>query len=121
MHPSSSQNSPNSAGERRRLQRFDLRLPARIETLSRVSDRAPVVLNLTTKDVSARGAFFSSARSFDEGTRVKVDLVLTPERPKTLQVKRALIKVIGTVLRKGPEGMAVHFDNRYKLAPLNYA
>lgn len=107
--------------ERRRHQRFDLRLPARVEDLSRFSDQAPVVLDLTTKDISAFGAYFPSSRSFQKGTRVKVDLILSPEKPKSFHVKRALIEVIGTVLRQGPEGMAVDFEKRYRLTPLNYA
>lgn len=107
--------------ERRRQQRFDLRLPARIEVLSGRPDQTPVILNLSTKDISACGAFFPSEHSIEEGTRVKVDLVLFPEKRRVSQMKRALIKITGTVLRKRPEGMAVNFDKGYKLAPLHYA
>jgi hypothetical protein len=108
----------HASNERRRIERFDLRLPARIEDLSPSQIRQPVVLNLVTKDISAYGAFFPSAHSIEEGTRVKVDLILAFERAP--QGKRALIKVNGTVLRKTPAGMAVNFE-RYKLVPLNPA
>lgn len=107
--------------ERRRVQRFDLRLPARVEDLSPLPDQAPVILDLTTRDISAFGAYFPSSRSFKKGTRVKVDLILSPEKPKSFPVKQALIELIGTVLRQGPEGMAVDFEKRYRLSPLNYA
>ena len=104
--------------ERRRLQRFDLRLPARIETLPPCADPVPVVMNLTTRDISAQGAFFPSERPLEEGTRVRVDLILTPEKLRPSRAKPSLIKVVGTVLRRGAEGMAVAFEKNYQLAPL---
>ncbi len=119
MSPIPSHNSANPAKERRRQQRFDLRLPARVEVLSPRQDQVPVILNLLTKDISACGAFFTSEQSIEEGTRVKVDMVLFPKRQRISQMKQALIKVSGTVLRKGPEGLAVNFEKGYKLGPLN--
>ncbi len=118
MKTSGGKNPVYPEKERRRLQRFDLQLPARIETLPPRPDQDPVVLNLTTRDISAQGAFFPSSRSLEEGTRVKVDLVLTPEKPRPSRTKQSLIKVMGTVLRKGAEGMAVVFEKNYQLAPL---
>lgn len=114
-----SQNSTHHPKERRREQRFDLRLLARLETLSDPPDRSPVILNLFTKNISSCGAFFPSERPLEDGTRVQIDLVLSPEKPIISKVKRAMIKVTGTVLRKGPEGMAVDFEEGYKLVPLN--
>jgi hypothetical protein len=111
------QNPVPPVKERRRVQRFDLQLPARIETIPRRPDHAPVALNLTTRDISAFGAFFPSERLFEEGTRVKVDLTLVPAKPSS-PVKPTLLNISGTVLRKGPEGIAMMFDERYKLAPL---
>jgi hypothetical protein len=120
MDPNRGQDTTQPSEERRRIERFDLRLPGRIEELSCPPDRAPVALNLMTKDISACGAFFPcSARSFEEGTRVKVDLVLVPLKGRASQVKRALIQVNGTVVRNEPGGMAVGFDKKCTLTPLN--
>jgi hypothetical protein len=121
MEPIPCEETTHTATERRRLERFDLKLPARIESLPRRADNPPAVLNLITRDISACGAFFPSTDSLEEGTRVKVDLVLTLEKPRSSQVKGALIQVNGTVLRKEPAGMAVDFEKTYRLAPLNYA
>ncbi len=119
MDPPPFQKPTHSGKERRREQRFDLRLPARLETLSRHPDKTPVVLNLVTRDISSCGAFFPTESALDVGTRVQVNLVLIPERPRTSEVKRALIKIVGTVLRTEAVGMAVDFEKGYKLAPLN--
>ena len=119
MDPPPFQKPIHSGKERRREQRFDLRLPARLETLSRHPDQTPVVLNLVTRDISSCGAFFPTEGALDIGTRVQVALVLIPERPRTSEVKRALIEVTGRVLRKEVMGMAVDFEKGYKLAPLN--
>ena len=43
--------------ERRRLERFNLEVPARIEILAR-EEQKPEILELNTKDVSAGGAYF---------------------------------------------------------------
>jgi hypothetical protein len=119
MDPISFQNPVPLGKERRREQRFDLQLPARLETLSRPPDQTPLVLSLVTRDISSCGAFFPTESALDIGTRVQVDLVLTPQKPRTSEVKRALIKVTGTVLRREAIGMAVDFEKGYRLAPLN--
>ncbi len=119
MDPTPFQSLILSGKERRREQRFDLRLAARLKILSPRPDQTPVALNLFTRDISCCGAFFPTEGALDIGTRVQVALVLIPERPRTSEVKRALIEVTGRVLRKEVMGMAVDFEKGYKLAPLN--
>jgi hypothetical protein len=114
------QNGSQSRKERRKLERFDLRLQARIEALLRHKDKSPVILNLVTGDISAQGAFFTTEDSLEKGTRVKVDLMHAPERQKTSAIKQALIHVTGTLLRTAPAGMAVVFDKGYRFSPLTY-
>jgi hypothetical protein len=108
------------AEERRRLQRFDLTLHARIEELSHPPDRTPVALDLMTKDVSARGAFLPSVRLLEEGTRVKIELTVIPRKRGDSELKGLLVYVNGTVVRKEPSGMAVCFDKRYSFGSLSY-
>ena len=107
--------------ERRRLERFNLHLQARIEALlTHKKDTGPLILNLVTGDISSQGAFFTTEDSLEKGTQVKVDLMHAPERQKTSAIKQALIHVTGTVLRTAPAGMAVVFDKGYRFSPLTY-
>ena len=119
QHPC--QNGYQPTKERRKLERFNLHLQARIEALlTDKKDTSPLILNLVTGDISAQGAFFTTEDSLEKGTRVKVDLMHAPERSKTSLIKQALIHVTGTVLRTDTAGMAVIFDTGYRFSPLTY-
>ena len=103
--------------ERRKLERFNLEVPARIEILS-LSGQNREVMELNTKDVSAGGAYFRTKKALPQGTRVKVDIVLPLDRLRRLKdACKGLIKVTGTVLRSEPSGMAVCFDEGYLITP----
>jgi len=112
------QNVAQPTKDRRKLERFNLQLQARIEAFLKHKDNSPVILDLVTADISAQGAFFNTEDSLEKGTRVKVDLINVPKRPKTSAIKRALIQVTGKVLRTNATGMAVVFDKGYRLSPL---
>jgi hypothetical protein len=103
--------------ERRRLERFNLEVPARIEILTR-EEHNPEILELNTKDVSAGGAYFRTKKALPEGTRVRIDIILPLDRLRKLKdTCKGLIKVTGTVLRSEPTGMAVSFDEGYLITP----
>jgi len=103
--------------ERRRLERFSLEVPARIEILAR-EDHAEEVLELNTRDVSAGGAYFRTKKALPEGTRVRIDIILPLDRLRKLKdTCKGLIKVTGTVLRSEPTGMAICFDEGYLITP----
>jgi hypothetical protein len=101
--------------DKRRLERFDLKIPATIELL--VSDREEGIVDLLTSNMSAGGAYFHTTKPLPEGTQVKIDLVLPLDRLKRLEdgCKQAYIKVTGRVLRSGSKGMAICFDEDYQL------
>ena len=92
--------------ERRKLERFDLMLPAKIEGLDL---RKGVHNNVLTRNISAGGAFLETTKYLPENSRIKVDLVVPTG---------VLVKVTGAVLRSEPTGFAVCFDDEYKLIPL---
>ena len=92
--------------ERRKLERFDLRLPAKIEGLGR---KKGVQHNLLTNNISAGGAFLETANHLPENSRVSIDFVVPTG---------VLVKVTGAVLRSEPTGIAIRFDNKYQLTPL---
>ena len=103
--------------EKRRLERFDLKIPARLECL--LGDEEGETLDLLTSDICAGGAFFHTDEPLPEGTQVKIDLVLPLEKIKKLAADcdHAFIKVTGTVLRAEAKGMAICFDKGYEIRP----
>ena len=102
--------------ERRRLERFELQVPAKIEVLS--SPDTASLLELLTKDICAGGAYFPTKTALAAGTKVKLDILL-PVRNVSApgDNTRGLIKVNGTVIRSGPAGMAIGFDTGYLITP----
>ncbi|NPV05499.1 MAG: PilZ domain-containing protein [Syntrophaceae bacterium] len=106
--------------ERRRLERFDLQVPAKIEVLS--SPDSASVLELLTKDICAGGAYFPTKTALAAGTKVKLDILLPVRNVGTdTDSTRGLIKVNGTVIRSGPAGMAIGFDGGYLITPFREA
>ncbi len=106
--------------ERRRLERFDLQVPAKIEVLS--SPDTASILELLTKDICAGGAYFPTKTALVAGTKVKLDILLPVRNVNTPSDNtRGLIKVNGTVIRSGPAGMAIGFDTGYLITPFREA
>ena len=101
--------------ERRKYERFDLRLPGKIEVATSGKQE---VLDLVTSNVSAGGAFFHTAEPIPEGEGVKVRLVVGSERIREMTGGQGLIKVKGTVVRCSPIGMAICFNEKYQIVPL---
>ena len=101
--------------DKRRLERFDLELPATIELLT--SDQEKSLVNLLTTNISSGGAYFHTPQPLPKGTQVKIDLVLPLDKLRKLkdEHKQVYIKVTGTVLRSESEGMAIFFDEDYQI------
>ncbi len=101
--------------DKRKLERFDLELPATIELLT--PDQEKSLLNLLTTNICSGGAYFHTKQPLPEGIQVKIDLVLPLDKLRKLkdEHKQAYIKVTGTVLRSGSEGMAIFFDEDYQI------
>lgn len=105
--------------ERRRLERFDLRTPARI--FVELGEGKKEELDLTTKDVSSGGAFIYSDQPLPEGATVKIELFLSLAMLKKLagEKGRAKVKVKGKVIRVDEDGAAIRFDSKYKITALD--
>ena len=101
--------------ERRRLERFDLELPAAIEVMN--FDHKERMINLLTTNICAGGAYFHTTQPLPKGTQVKIDLVLPLDKLRKLKKKHkeAYIKVTGTVIRTESEGMAICFEEDYQI------
>ena len=104
--------------ERRKLGRFRLEIPAKIETIG--SEWGKGRCDLRTSNISSGGAFFHTEQPLPEGSPVKIDLILPLEKLERLKNdhKQAYIKVTGKVLRAEPKGMAISFDQNYVIRPL---
>jgi hypothetical protein len=103
--------------EKRKLERFDFEVPARIEGI--ISGEENEVCDLSTSNICAGGAFFRTTDPLPQGTKVKMNLVLPLDRIQELVGHdRVNVRVEGTVLRSGAAGMAVSFSEDYQILPL---
>lgn len=103
--------------ERRALERFRLRLPAKVEILSGSQEAEKKVLKLFTSNICSGGAFFPFSNPPLQGTVVRVNLMLDNAKFKHPTASWSLVEVKGTVLRSDPFGMAVGFEPHYKIIP----
>ena len=103
--------------ERRELERFKLRLPARIEVVSGVPQVEKDIINIETDNICSGGAFFHTLSPLPKGTQVKIDMLLNFQRLRIPKNRRPHIKVSGNVLRSEATGIAIQFDNGYKIIP----
>jgi hypothetical protein len=107
--------------DRRKLERFDLSLPATIEIINEGEEKAKVPFHLLTKNICARGAYFYTEQPLREGTEVKISLFHAPDKLKKLGGGKAFIRVNGRVQRAEANGMAVSFYKDHKIIPLHEA
>jgi hypothetical protein len=104
----------NHTGEnKRKYERFDLNFPATIKLAD--IDRK---LHLFTRNISAGGAFFHTSQLLEKGMKITIEIVLENETLKKLTGCQSYIKVVGTVVRCEPKGVAVIFRGQEKIVPL---
>jgi len=102
--------------ERRKCERFQLELPAR---LTMNSSQRKEIYELRTEDISAAGALLiGTTEQFAVGTRCHLELIVTSERIKELTGVQGLIKIEGTVVRVTPNGVAICFDGNCQILGL---
>ena len=97
--------------ERRKFERYSLGLPAKIEVVSPQRERE--AFELLTSDVSAGGAFFPTTEPFPAGTQVQLRLSLLSAIIRELTGTQGSLRLEGKVIRSGPYGMAIYFDENY--------
>jgi len=103
--------------ERRKFDRYDLAVPVKIETLASTAKKRKI--SLKTVNVCAGGAFFRTDTALAEGTKVRLDLVISYGSLGTfLGPASARIRVLGTVTRIRQDGMAIRFSEDYVIAPM---
>jgi len=103
--------------ERREMERFDLGLFPRIQVQS--GERAPEVMERVTENVCAGGAYFTTSAPLPSGTRVSLYMTLeVPYQQNRSSNNLTRIEIAGKVIRSEESGMAIQFNNSYKIQPL---
>jgi hypothetical protein len=102
--------------ERRKLERFDLALPATIEILEPRPGVSGTSFDSLTRDVSSGGAFFLTRDPLPIGTRVMAEMALKAEKLRQPS-GYPQVKASGYVVRLEPAGMAVCFNGRCRFVP----
>ena len=98
--------------ERRGLERFKLRLLAKVEVLASGEKQ---VFNLVTNNISANGAYFHMLHPISNDTRVRVTINIASEFVKEITGFQMRSKVEGRVVRSEPTGMAIQFNVHQKM------
>ena len=102
--------------ERRKHERLQLELPARLE---KSSVERTEIFDLQTQDISAAGALLvGTTEQFQVGTRCQLELIVSSERIKELTGVQGLIKIEGTIVRSTPEGVVICFDGNCQIMGL---
>lgn len=103
--------------ENRRVERFDLRVPARIEMVDSVPGKE--LCDLVTSNICSGGAFFHTSEPLPQGSQVKVEMILPLDKLKEVlkDTQKVFIKVTGRVVRAEPGGMAICFDEDWEMEP----
>ena len=98
------------------MERFKLGILSQVKFSSEKIE--PGIMELVTHNICAGGAFFKTPNPLPKGTRVS--LLMTVQLNENGQTKNKMmsIEISGTVVRTEKDGMAIKFDNGYKLLPL---
>ena len=103
--------------EKRKMERFSLKLPALLTMKN--EDGNQQAFEFMINNICAGGAFFKTDHPLSVGTDVKMDLILPFDKLKKFGSKRSRIDVSGSVIRTDDQGMAVCFDKKFRILPLN--
>ena len=105
--------------ERRELERYDLATPAKV--IVNRSKGKKEVLSLHTRDLSSKGAFIVTDEPVEEGASLSLEFVLPMEKLMSLidMKSKVRLEVKGTVVRSTGDGIAVSFNENYKIEALN--
>jgi hypothetical protein len=101
--------------EKRKFERFEIEMPARMETTSSMKKQA---FDLVTKNISASGAYLSTSSLFSDGLRVKLSLIALNKKLFEITGLQSLIECEGSIVRTTPTGLAIWFDRECQITSL---
>jgi c-di-GMP-binding flagellar brake protein YcgR len=102
--------------DQRSFERFDLKVPAKVGI--RGAEHERVEISLLTRDICAGGAYMETETPLPQGTRVKVDFMLSIEKLKEMLDSQCRVLVEGEVIRTENNGVAIRFDDNYQIIPV---
>lgn len=102
--------------DKRKYERFDLNIPSRVEIAT--NDGESEILDIETNSLSAGGIFFKCGKTLLKGSHVKMEISLHFEELKTSTDPEGtlVITATGQVLRSGPEGVAIRFNEDFDIS-----
>jgi len=102
--------------DKRKFERFEFNVPARIEIFTQEGEVE--ILDLETNSLSAGGIFFKHGVPLPKGSQVKMEIALHFEELKTPADPEGtlVIAATGHVLRSGPEGVAICFNENFDIS-----
>ena len=104
--------SPLFRSERREIERFKLKLPAKVEVL-KPGERQ--VFNLVTSSISAKAAYFRMLHPISGNRHVQVRIMFASDFVKKMTGFQMKLRVEGRVVRSEPTGMAIQFNEHQKV------
>jgi hypothetical protein len=106
--------------EKRKVERFDLQIETMLIVQNEtIMDKQPMLLS---RDISCAGVFLDTNNPLPIGTRVDLNLLLSQhEFGSKKKDERINIITSGKVVRTNDHGMAVEFDELYKIKPFTPA
>ena len=102
--------------EKRKMERFELRIFSKIRLKSNWHNIDTIELN--TKNICANGAYFKTSNPLPVGTPVSLSMKLEINSELKPTSNLMSVEVSGKVIRSEKDGMAIRFENSYKMMPL---
>ncbi len=103
-----------SSSEKRKLERFSLTLPVTLTVTGENDSKQS--LKLSSNDICASGVFVETDQLIEVGSSLEIDIIIPLDELKKIEGKRAHISVSGAVLRVEKNGVAVKFNDDYKIS-----
>ena len=101
--------------DRRKYERFEIGLPARMETIFSYKKH---VFDVVTRNISASGAFVSTNSPFSEGLSIKMTITNQNKRIAELTGSHSLIECEGYIVRSTPTGIGICFNKDCQILSL---
>jgi len=102
--------------EKRKMERFELELVSKIRAGSWRHNIETI--ELKTENICANGAYFKTSKPLPVGTSVSLSMKLEVNSKLKPTTNLTSIEVSGKVIRSENDGMAIRFDNGFKMIPL---
>ena len=103
---------------KRNMDRFDLDIPAFITLKEGDSATEDSVAEYRVKNICAGGAYFFADKPLKIGTKVDIDFRLNLYNHANNVPRQSEVQLSGAIIRTDAKGMAIKFDNNFKISPV---